>query len=188
MKLDIKLIDTSLPAPEYQTEGAVAFDLYVREETSRAQGLGVDNSYALLCVAPSGFASQTFSLIAALNKSISGLMVPATSGDVLDSRVELLYNMKGRGDCKAGARIVWLDALGNIISYKLRQDFPVGFFQTLRLVDYAPAQAVSGRIDLGIFTATTQASAMFFLMKLFLRAGALLPAKPEKPPKPSKPS
>jgi dUTP pyrophosphatase len=33
MKLDIKLIDTSLPAPEYQTEGAVAFDLYVREET-----------------------------------------------------------------------------------------------------------------------------------------------------------
>lgn len=150
-------IQNILITPTFEVTGNWVYN----PQTSRAQGLGVDNSYALLCVAPSGFASQTFSLIAALNKSISGLMVPATSGDVLDSRVELLYNMKGRGDCKAGARIVWLDALGNIISYKLRQDFPVGFFQTLRLVDYAPAQAVSGRIDLGIFTATTQASAMF---------------------------
>ena len=31
MKIKIKLIDTSLPVPSYQTEGAVAFDLYARE-------------------------------------------------------------------------------------------------------------------------------------------------------------
>ncbi len=33
MKLKIKRIDTSLPLPEYHTSGAVAFDLYAREET-----------------------------------------------------------------------------------------------------------------------------------------------------------
>jgi dUTP pyrophosphatase len=31
--LKIKLFDTSLPTPAYQTEGSVAFDLYAREET-----------------------------------------------------------------------------------------------------------------------------------------------------------
>lgn len=33
MKIKIKLIDTSLPLPQYQTEGSVAFDLYARETT-----------------------------------------------------------------------------------------------------------------------------------------------------------
>ncbi len=32
MKVNIKRIDNSLPLPEYQTEGAVAFDLYSRIE------------------------------------------------------------------------------------------------------------------------------------------------------------
>lgn len=31
MQLQIKLIDTTLPVPSYQTKGAVAFDLYSRE-------------------------------------------------------------------------------------------------------------------------------------------------------------
>lgn len=33
MKLNIKLIDSSLPIPSYQTDGSVAFDLSVREDT-----------------------------------------------------------------------------------------------------------------------------------------------------------
>jgi dUTP pyrophosphatase len=33
MKLKIKRIDQSLPLPEYHTSGAVAFDLYAREQT-----------------------------------------------------------------------------------------------------------------------------------------------------------
>lgn len=33
MKIKIKRIDQSLPLPEYQTPGAVAFDLYARETT-----------------------------------------------------------------------------------------------------------------------------------------------------------
>lgn len=33
MKIKIKLIDKSLPLPQYQTEGSVAFDLYARETT-----------------------------------------------------------------------------------------------------------------------------------------------------------
>jgi len=129
--------------------------------TSRLPGVGVDNSYGALVVAPSGFLSQTFDLVHALNKSVSGVLVAATSGDVLDTRVEIIYNMKGMGDCKAGVRLVWLDAAGNVINYKLKQDFPTGFYQNLRLVDFAPALAVSGRIDLGIFTQTQNASAYF---------------------------
>jgi dUTP pyrophosphatase len=33
MKVKIKLVDTSLPLPQYQTRGAVAFDLYARVES-----------------------------------------------------------------------------------------------------------------------------------------------------------
>lgn len=33
MKVTIKRFDTSLPLPEYKTDGAAAFDLYAREET-----------------------------------------------------------------------------------------------------------------------------------------------------------
>lgn len=33
MKINIKLVDTSLPLPSYQTEGSVAFDLYARVST-----------------------------------------------------------------------------------------------------------------------------------------------------------
>lgn len=33
MKVTIKRFDTSLPLPEYKTEGAAGFDLYAREET-----------------------------------------------------------------------------------------------------------------------------------------------------------
>ncbi len=33
IKLRIKLFDTSLPVPAYQTPGSVGFDLYAREET-----------------------------------------------------------------------------------------------------------------------------------------------------------
>tara|TARA_Y100000310_G_C20552652_1_gene748916 strand:+ start:354 stop:791 length:438 start_codon:yes stop_codon:yes gene_type:complete len=34
MKVKIKRVDKSLPLPEYKTEGAAAFDLYAREETT----------------------------------------------------------------------------------------------------------------------------------------------------------
>ncbi len=36
MQVNIKRIDTSLPLPEYQTSGAVAFDLYSREDMTIA--------------------------------------------------------------------------------------------------------------------------------------------------------
>lgn len=41
MRVEIKRIDTSLPLPEYQTSGAVAFDLITRETTViPARGIG----------------------------------------------------------------------------------------------------------------------------------------------------
>lgn len=38
MKVRIKRIDESLPLPEYQTEGSVAFDMYARSDTTIAPG------------------------------------------------------------------------------------------------------------------------------------------------------
>lgn len=38
MQIKIKRIDPSLPLPEYQTNGAVAFDLYARERTTIGPG------------------------------------------------------------------------------------------------------------------------------------------------------
>lgn len=41
MQITIKRVDTSLPLPEYQTAGAVAFDLITRETTTiPARGIG----------------------------------------------------------------------------------------------------------------------------------------------------
>lgn len=34
MKVKIKLIDSTLPLPQYQTDGSVAFDLYARQTTT----------------------------------------------------------------------------------------------------------------------------------------------------------
>lgn len=51
MEIKIKLIDTSLPLPEYKTKGAVAFDLVSREDCVIAPG---EVGYAPLniCVEP----------------------------------------------------------------------------------------------------------------------------------------
>ena len=38
MKIRIVRVDTSLPLPEYKTEGAVAFDMYARTEATVAAG------------------------------------------------------------------------------------------------------------------------------------------------------
>ena len=41
MRVRIKQIDTSLPLPQYETSGAVAFDFVVREDTMiPARGMG----------------------------------------------------------------------------------------------------------------------------------------------------
>jgi hypothetical protein len=136
--------------------------------SNRVANQGVDNSWGLLVTAPSGYASYTFDMVTALARSVSGTTVAAASGDINASRLEVTYSGRGRGDCKAGARIVWLDAAGNVVSYKLQEEFPTGFYRNLRIVDYAPPQAASGRIDLGIFTQAGTASAFFDNVSVFV--------------------
>lgn len=120
--------------------------------SGRAAGVGIDNSFGTIAYAPSGWASYTF----------------AVTGTLVGHRAQLVYNMMGRGDCRAGARLVWLDSSNNVIDYQLKEEFPSGFFVGYRMVDIIPPLAVSGRIDLGIFTPTTQASAMFDNISLLL--------------------
>ncbi len=68
MKIRIVRIDKSLPLPEYQTEGAVAFDLYAREDVKIAPGelklipsnfiIEVPKGHALILAARSSLARK----------------------------------------------------------------------------------------------------------------------------------
>lgn len=68
MKIHIKRVDVSLPLPDYQTSGAVAFDLYSRVDASLAPGeiarlpsnciISVPRGYALLIAARSSLGAK----------------------------------------------------------------------------------------------------------------------------------
>lgn len=68
MDIRVKRIDKSLPLPEYQTDGAIAFDLYAREQTIiPAKGIGmvpsnliieIPKGYGLLLTARSSLAKK----------------------------------------------------------------------------------------------------------------------------------
>lgn len=116
-------------------------------------GLGTASGAVLEVTSSSGYASQTFSVSGSyLTEGASSIVSPG-------SRCEIYYNMRAYGDLLSGIRIVWLDASGQVISYKVKEDYPASFFVNYRLVDYIPTGAVSGRIDAGIFTPCTGASA-----------------------------
>jgi len=55
MKVEIVRIDKSLPLPEYKTEGAVAFDFCVREETCIPAGKIVLVPTGVIVKVPDGF-------------------------------------------------------------------------------------------------------------------------------------
>lgn len=149
----------------FETSGTWNYQI----NTARVAGSGLSNSYALCTPGVSSWATLTFDIAQFLARSISGTTISATSSDVWDARTEIQYSMKGVGDCKAGARIVWLNSSGDIITYKLKEDFPTGFYRSLRLVDFAPPTAASGRIELGIFSpASTLASAFFDNVQMFV--------------------
>jgi dUTP pyrophosphatase len=68
MKVKIVRVDKSLPLPEYHTEGAVAFDMYSREDAAIAPGeltmlpsnfiIQVPDGYALIIAARSSLAKK----------------------------------------------------------------------------------------------------------------------------------
>ena len=122
---------------------------------SSSLGLGVASGGCVVAHNTSGWVSQTF--------PVSGNYLASGSVDLvsLGNRCQIHYSMRGIGNLLAGARIVWFNVSGDIIDYKIKEDYPSSFFVNYRLVDYIPAGAVSGRIDVGIFTATSSASAYF---------------------------
>lgn len=122
---------------------------------------GVGGSGCLKVLAPSGYVSQVFDIATQLTKVISGFSSIPGASDLTGYRFEISYNMKGFGDQYAGVRLVWLDSSGNVVDYKLDQSYPSGFYRNRVLVDTVPALAASGRIDVGIFTTTQSATALF---------------------------
>ena len=112
--------------------------------------------------ASSGCASQVFSIPG--NYLVSG----STTLVSLGRRCQISYDMRGQGDLYAGVRVVWLNVSGEILEYKIKEDYPTGFYTRKRLVDFIPNGAVSGRIDVGIFTPCASASAFFDNIAVYL--------------------
>lgn len=117
---------------------------------------GIDGTSCVYVTSSSGQVSQTFSIPGVyLTSSATGLTAPGR-------RVQLTYQMRGMGDCTAGARITWLDSSGNILDYSQKTDYPNGFYVTHRLVDFVPLTAASGVIELGIFDSASAPATAFF--------------------------
>lgn len=129
------------------------------------QGLSGGNG---VVVGEGGAVQRSFNIVSALTITLSGIEQVPASGDAEGARVEFIYQMKGKGDCRAGARIVWYDAGGNAIDYDFKSDYPTAFFASHRLVSYVPPLAVNGRVEVLMFSATTQASAYFDNAELYV--------------------
>lgn len=74
MQVKIKRIDTSLPLPEYQTEGAVAFDLYSRQDMTIAPKTIALIPTNLIIETPSGYMLTVVTRSSTPKKK--GLLVP----------------------------------------------------------------------------------------------------------------
>lgn len=122
---------------------------------SSAIGAGIASGGCVTAYGTGGYIYQVF--------PVSGNYLTTGSSTLVSygNRCQIHYSMKGRGDVLAGARILWYDASGNVLNYRLQENFPPGFFATYRLVDYIPSAAVSGRLELGIFSTSVSASAYF---------------------------
>lgn len=99
MKVKIKRIDKELPLPQYQTAGAVAFDLYAREDTKIEPGETVAVPANVIVCVPKGY----FFMVAARSSLAKkkGLMLSNSVGVIdqdycgPDDEVNLLlYNFK----------------------------------------------------------------------------------------------
>jgi hypothetical protein len=127
-----------------------------------SSNLGISNG-AIVATNSSGYASQTFTIPYSFLTSSSSSLVG------FGSRAELQYTFKGIGASEAGCRIVWLDSSGTVINYSKNTGFPSAFFSTQRMVDFIPSNAASGRIDVGIFSSSTNpGSAIFDNLTLYL--------------------
>ncbi|MBI4050097.1 MAG: dUTP diphosphatase [Candidatus Doudnabacteria bacterium] len=140
MKVKIKRIDESLPLPEHQTGGSVAFDFYSRIDASiKPHQFRILPSNLIIAV-PEGY----FLLIAARSSTHKRGLLPANGIGVIDQDYHgekdeigiLVYNVTDkRVDIKRGERI----AQGLIIPVeraewvegeKLREDSRGGFGST----------------------------------------------------------
>lgn len=160
-------------ADAYFASGAV--DWTFSTDTGLVTGLGSGGGNAIQTrgyqVSQSNYsmgkASYLFALAAAYNRTASASFAQTGSGYLVDQRVQVDFRMKGPG-CKAGCRIVWLDNNGYEIGFSLREIYSEGFYKLYSMSEYAPAAAVSGRIELGIFSPTENSYVYFDYINLFV--------------------
>lgn len=110
MKVQIKRIDTSLPLPEYQTGGSVAFDLYSRiDATISSHSTQILPSNLIIAV-PKGYCL----VIAARSSSHKKGLLPANGIGIIDQDYSgeedeigiLVYNFTDHAvEVKKGERI-----------------------------------------------------------------------------------
>lgn len=95
MKIKIKRIDTSLPLPEYQTSGAVAFDIYAREPMTIAPKTIARIPTNLIIKIPTGYVLSVVTRSSTPVKK--GLLIPHGMGvidqDYCGENDEILYQV-----------------------------------------------------------------------------------------------
>ncbi len=109
MKVEVKLVDKTLPLPEYKTPGAVGFDLYVRQNELFEPGeikvvpanviIAVPKDHFLL-VNSRGSTAKKFGLLI-----IPGIVDQDFCGDEDEVHIQALNFSKGRVEITRGTRI-----------------------------------------------------------------------------------
>ena len=111
MKVKIKRIDNELPLPQYQTSGAVAFDLYAREDSEIGAGETKAVPANVIVCAPEGYMFMIAARSSLAKKK--GLMLSNSVGIIdrdycgpEDEVHVLLYNFKNQPcQIKRGERL-----------------------------------------------------------------------------------
>jgi len=103
----------------------------------------------------SGWASYTFT-IPLITSNVSGVAT------LKSNRAQLSYLTRGLGDVKTGHKLLWLDSAGEIINYSRDESQPTSFWAGRSSIDYIPINAVSGRVELGVFNNTAAPASGWF--------------------------
>jgi hypothetical protein len=116
-------------------------------------------------LAPTGLISQTFGINNAISTSLSGSV--ASGSITVGQRFELYYSAKTIGDVPLTLGFTWLDSLGAEISTTRQQQTLANFYQSFKFSDYAPQNAVSGKINFYINSLTSGCTAFINKVELF---------------------
>ena len=138
-------------------------------------------------VAATGFATLQFDLASNLSYTPSpGVVIVPAATALSGTRAQVKFSMQGVGSGRAGLRLSWLDASGNVIDTQYSTDYVNSLTDIYNLVDFIPALAATGQIDIGVFeNSQTPLTVTFSQIELLLGENIFTPGGGMKISKPT---